>query len=64
MVDVVTKISRENKYKKFVCFHSNRTPYDFNRLRDIKHLGNDIFNGHMGSYMFNGHNQKKMSRIK
>ena len=36
IVDEISKISRENKYKKFVCFHSNGTPYDFNKFRDIK----------------------------
>ena len=36
---------QRNKYKKFVCFHSNGTPYDFNNFRDIKQLGNYIFNG-------------------
>ena len=47
IVDEVNKISRENKYKKFVYFHSNGTPYNFSKFRDIKQLGNDIFNGHI-----------------
>ena len=47
LVDEVNKISRENKYKKFLCFHANGTPYDFNKFRDIKQLGDDIFNGHI-----------------
>ena len=47
IVDEVNKISRENKYKKYVCFHSNGTPCDFNRFRDIKQFGNDMFNGHI-----------------
>ena len=45
LVDEVDKISRENKYKKFMCFHSNGTPYNFNKFRDMKKFGNDIFNG-------------------
>ena len=47
IVDEVNKISRENKYNKFVCFHLNGTPCDFNRLSDIKQFGNDMFNGHI-----------------
>ena len=42
LADEVKQISRKNQYKKFVCFHSNRTPYNFNRFRGIKQLGNDI----------------------
>ena len=45
VVDEGKEISRKNKNKKFVCFHSNGTRYDFNKFRDIKQLGNDIFNG-------------------
>ena len=46
-VDEVNKISKENKYKKFVCFRSNRAPYGFNSFRDIKQLENDMFNGYI-----------------
>ena len=45
LVDEVKEISRKNKNKKFECFHSNGTPYDFNKFRDIKQFGNDIFHG-------------------
>ena len=45
LVDEVKEISRKNKYKMFLCFYSNGTPYYFNKHRDIKQLGNDIFNG-------------------
>ena len=47
LVDEVSKISRENKYKKFVCLHSHGTPYDFNTFRDIKQRGNKTFNDHI-----------------
>ena len=47
LVHEVKEISRKNKYKKIVCSHSNATPYDFNKFRDIKQLGNDIFNGYI-----------------
>ena len=47
IVDEINKISREKKYNKFVCFHSNGTPYDFNKFRDIEQLGNDMFNDHI-----------------
>ena len=39
------EISRKHKNKKFVCFHSNGTPYNFNKLTDVKQLGNYICNG-------------------
>ena len=45
LVDEVKEISRKNKHKKSLCFHSNGILYDFNKFRDIKQLGNDIFNG-------------------
>ena len=45
LADEVKEISRKHKSKKLVCFHSNGTPYNFNKFRDIKQLGNDIFNG-------------------
>ena len=47
LFEEVNKISREDKYKKFVRFHSNGTPYDFNKFRNIKLLGNDMFNDHI-----------------
>ena len=45
LADEVEKVSGENKNKKFLCFHSSGTPYDFNKFRDIKQFGNDIFHG-------------------
>ena len=45
LVDEVKEINRKNKNKKFVCIHSNGTPYNFNKFRDIKQLGNDLSNG-------------------
>ena len=39
------EINRKNKNKKFVCFHSNGTPYNFNKLTGTKQLGNYICNG-------------------
>ena len=47
LVDEVEKISRNNRNKKFVCFHSRGRPYDLNKFRDIRLFGNDIFNGHI-----------------
>ena len=47
LVDEVNKMSRENEYQKFVCFHSNGTLNDFNKFRDIKQFENDMFNGHI-----------------
>ena len=47
LVDEVKEISRKNKNKRFLCFHSNGTLNNFNKFRDIKQLGNDIFNGHI-----------------
>ena len=47
LFEEVNKISREDKYKKFVRLHSNGTPYDFNKFRNIKLLGNDMFNGYI-----------------
>ena len=47
LVNEVEEISRKNKNKKFVCFHSSGRPYDFNKFRDIKQLRSDIFNGHI-----------------
>ena len=41
-VDEIKRINRENKSNKFVCFHSNGTPYDFKNFRDINQFGNDI----------------------
>ena len=42
LVDEIKRINRENKNKKFVCFHSNGTPYNFNKLREINQFGNGI----------------------
>ena len=47
LVDEIKEISRKNKYKTFACFHSNGTPYDFNKFTDIKQLGDDVFNGYI-----------------
>ena len=39
---------KDYKNKKYECFHSNGTPYNFNKFRGIKQLvGNDVFNGHI-----------------
>ena len=45
LLNEVKEISRKNENKKFVCFPSNGTLYNFNKFRDIKQPGNDIFNG-------------------
>ena len=42
LVDEIKRINRENKNKKFVCFHSKGTPYDSNKFSDINQFGNDI----------------------
>ena len=34
---------KENRNKKFVCTHSNRTQYDFTQYRDINQFGKDIY---------------------
>ena len=49
LVDEIKQISRKNKNKKFVCFHSNGTQYNFNKFRDIKQLGNNIFNSQIST---------------
>ena len=43
LINEVIKMTKKNKYKKFICIHSNRKPYDFNKFRDLKQFGNDIF---------------------
>ena len=58
LVNEAKEIRRKHTQKKFACFHSNGTLYDFNRFRDLKQLGNDIFNGHISM------KQAKMSRMK
>ena len=35
LLDKVKEISRKNENKRFVCFRSNGTPYNFNSLEMI-----------------------------
>ena len=46
LVDEIKRTNRENKNKKLVCFHSNGTPYDFIKFRDINQFANDILYSH------------------
>ena len=63
LADEVKEISLKNKNKKFVCPHSNGTPYNFNKFRDIKQLGSDIFNGYIAIKQVNDEQDEMKGEI-
>ena len=63
LADEVKEISLKNKNKKFVCLHSNGTPYNFNKFRDIKQLGSDIFNGYIAIKQVNDEQDEMKEEI-
>ena len=44
-IDKINKIVQTNRYRTFVCTHSNGKQYDFKKYRDINQFGHDFYRG-------------------